>query len=81
MVLQDGRSTLLALRFHTCYDQVMAKHITRIDDVEDEVVRAIVNLSLRKIFSGDEVELVKSFDNHIDKQSKAIPSLKDRQPN
>lgn len=59
----------------------MAKHITKIDDIEDEVVRAIANLSLRKFFNGNEAELVKSFNQHVDDKSKSISIFDEpRQP-
>lgn len=65
----------LAFRIPTRYNDDMTKHITKIDDIEDEVVRAIANLSLRKFFNGDEAELVKSFNQHVDDKSKAISSF------
>jgi len=39
----------------------MAKHITKIDDIEDEVGRAIARLSLQKFYNGDEASLVAGF--------------------
>lgn len=50
----------------------MEKHITKIDDIEDKVVRAIARLSLQKFFNGNEAELVKSFNQHVDDKSQAI---------
>ena len=33
----------------------MAKLVTKIDDIEDKVVRAIARLSLQKFYNGDEL--------------------------
>lgn len=72
---------ILAFRFHTCYNYSMAKHITKIDDLEDKVVRAIARLSLQKFYNGDEAELVKSFNQHVDDKSQAISIFDEpRQP-
>ena len=56
----------LAFRIYICYNQGMAKHITKIDDIEDEAWRNLFHAYCKTAYNGDEPALVASYNQQMD---------------